>query len=271
MLNKRIKSVLVAGLVILGMGFAKVDSYAAESKSVNIDYTQIELNPYGADYEKDGITIDVDRIDGNAILDENNNQTGTYDANSYGIIITWDSNKASYNGAGIITTEEIEIENFNVKDGIATLNVTLEPGVSIKSVAFGYDLFTIEEQIINNYIKQMDAKNIGTRDNTGIRTIGIDYAISKEEWLKVIEQIEANFDVETDAEDNFYGEYRVISRFSGEVIETIKINFFDEKAKGWIPEITPGTGQALAVGGIAIGAAAAVGLLVNNRKRKDEE
>ena len=273
MLNKRIKSLLVAGLLILGMGFAKVDSYAAESKSINLDHTQILLNPSGADYEKDGVTIDVDRIDGNAILDENNIQTGTYGANSYGIIITWDPNKVSYNGAGIITTDDIEREDFNVnvKDGRATLNITLEPGISIKSLAFGYDLFTIEEQIINNYIKQMNDKNIGTRDGSGTRTIGIDYAISQDEWLKVIEQIKVNFNVEKVTEDDSHGEYKVISKFSGDVIETIEIDFFNSDAKSWIPEITPGTGQALAVGGIVIGAAAAVGLLVNNRKRKDEE
>ena len=276
MLNKRIKSLLVAGLVILGMGFAKVDSYAAESKSINIDYTQIELNPYGTDYEKDGITIDVDRIDGNAILDENNNQTGTYDANSYGIIITWDSNKVSYNGAGIITTEEIEIENFNVKDGRATLNVTLEPGVSIKSVAFGYDQFTIEEQIANNYIKQMNAKNLGVRDDSKkTRTITKAYAISKESFNELIEDIDSidGLKIVSFTGNNQYkATYEIRLESTNELIETITIDYFNSNdAKGWIPEITPGTGQALAVGGIAIGAAAAVGLLVNNRKRKDEE
>lgn len=275
MLNKRIKSLLVAGLVILGMGFAKVDSFAAESKSINLDHTQILLNPSGVDYEKDGITIDVDYIDGNAILDENNNQIGTYDANSYGIIITWDPNKVSYNGAGIITTEEIDNENFNVnvKDGRATLNVTLRPGVSIKSLAFGYDLFTIEEQIINRYLNYMNTNNIGTKDGN-TRTIGKEFAISKTAWEDHIKKLEASggFIVGVTLDDDGNGgEYEIRSMVSGDLIEIVQIEFFDaEKAKGWIPEITPGTGQALAVGGIVIGAAAAVGLLVNNRK-KDEE
>ena len=45
MLNKRIKSLLVAGLVMLGMGFAKVDSYAAEtlkSEITDIDFAKGE-------------------------------------------------------------------------------------------------------------------------------------------------------------------------------------------------------------------------------------
>ena len=45
MLNKRIKSLLVAGLVILGMGFAKVDSFAAEtlkSEITDIDFVEGE-------------------------------------------------------------------------------------------------------------------------------------------------------------------------------------------------------------------------------------
>ena len=47
MLSKRIKSLLVAGLLVLGMGFAKVNSFAAEvdplvSKIINIDFVQGE-------------------------------------------------------------------------------------------------------------------------------------------------------------------------------------------------------------------------------------
>lgn len=41
MLNKRIKSLLVAGLVILGMGFAKVDSFAAETDPLVSKITDI--------------------------------------------------------------------------------------------------------------------------------------------------------------------------------------------------------------------------------------
>ena len=285
MLNKRIKSVLIAGIVILGMGFTKVDSFAAESKSVNVDYTQIELNPYGTDYEKDGITIDVDRIDGLAILDEDNNQIGTYDANSYGVIITWDKDKVSYNGAGIITTEEIEIENFNVKDGRASLNITLRPGVSIKSVAFGYDLIDNNEEeaektqesyvesIINKYKENM--VSLGkVSDDGSFRYIDKSYGINENDWNDFL----TNFNDKTNKNNGMRIEYDknekvyvVIENINNTIVERIQIEFIDTLDKGWIPEITPGTGQALAVGGIVIGAVAAVGLLVNNRKRKDEE
>lgn len=45
MLNKRVKSLLVAGLLVLGMGFGKVDSFAAEtltSEITNIEFVKGE-------------------------------------------------------------------------------------------------------------------------------------------------------------------------------------------------------------------------------------
>jgi hypothetical protein len=97
--------------------------------------------------------------------------------------------------------------------------------------------------------------------------------IEKQAWLDFIKDVNEADNYVTIEEGNEKGEYHVYTNVSGEkkLIEVIFIDFFESDSKGWVPEITPGTGQALAVGGIVIGAGAAVGLLVNNRKRKDEE
>lgn len=53
------------------------------------------------------------------------------------------------------------------------------------------------------------------------------------------------------------------------IVETIYIDFGDDVSgqKGWIDEITPGTGDALALGGLAVAAVAAGGLTIVNKKR----
>ena len=91
--------------------------------------------------------------------------------------------------------------------------------------------------------------------------------------IDFIEDVNEADNYVTIEEGNEKGEYHVYTNVSGEkkLIEVIFIDFFESDSKGWVPEITPGTGQAIAVGGIVVLAAAGVGLLVNNKKKKDEE
>lgn len=273
MLNKRIKSVLIAGIVILGMGFAKVDSYAAELSADNPIVVTPGTNKYAIDYQNGEIQVRIDYLNGE--------YTGTTYINTYTFCTTWKKELYKVNEIEIKYTindgEERLIEKqIENQSGLFSFNQEFEPGVNvkIKSVKLDYDLLTIEEKIINRYLDYMNTNNIGTKDDSGIRTIGKEFAISRGDWESHINKLEESggfFVGVTLDDDGNSGEYEIYSMVSGDLIETVKIEFFDAKgAKGWVPEITPGTGQALAVGGIVIGAAAAVGLLINNRK-KDEE
>jgi LPXTG-motif cell wall-anchored protein len=85
MLNKRIKSMLVAGLVILGMGFAKVDSFAAEtlkSEITDIDFVEGEEQKV-IELQQGYITVTINR-----------EADGKYD-----VIVKWD--KTMVNVIGI--------------------------------------------------------------------------------------------------------------------------------------------------------------------------
>ena len=84
MLNKRIKSLLVAGIVILGMGFAKVDSFAAEtltSAISNIDFVEGETQKV-VTLQQGYITVTI------------KNNDGVYD-----VVVEWD--KTMVNVIGI--------------------------------------------------------------------------------------------------------------------------------------------------------------------------
>lgn len=287
MLNKRIKSVLVAGLLILGI--------SRQSFADTIISDKMIINNTGLAPGTEQYIINQDSI--KVVVYDISNTTG-YPVNTYDIQCTWNKDEVKVTKAGAIFTGAIdEISNskeidIDEEQGKARLIITLPNGVSVQSVDVTYDLInnsgntgqeqqlTVEEQIIKNYINKMNSTNVGVRDeSTNTRTIGKEYGISQKDWEEFITQLEdeGQFDVETHGQPDGSYIYTIYSRISGgatdgTIVEIIKIEFFDSKgAKDWIPEITPGTGQALAVGGIVIGAAAAVGLLVNNRKRKDEE
>ena len=308
MLNKRIKSLLVAGLLILGMSgqafadvtltgtspvseFVNNPAYGMPSKEFENGNIVVNLTSNASNNHKE---YNCKNIEGSN--EQDHSDCVFHPANTYQFIIDYNAEQFTMTQMNLVIGDETIIlkasdlpdapKDIADKAGWKQINFTMSFDGEIDGLELAYEPagstgeeeLTIEEQIIKNYIDQMNTTNVGIRDNnTGIRTIGKEYAISKEDWEEFITKLEVNFDVTTVAENDSYGEYNVISRISGGdpdgiVIETIKIDFFDAKgAKGWIPEITPGTGQALAVGGIVIGAAAAVGLLVNNRKRKDEE
>ena len=280
MLNKRIKSVLIAGIVILGMGFAKVDSFAAELSADNPAITIPGNDDYAINYQDGEIQVRIDYLNGE--------YSETTYINTFTFCTTWKKELYKVNGieikyainGGEECLIEKEIENQN---GMFSFNKEFEPGVNveIKSVKVDYDLVDNEEEqqpvvsytkneqkVIDNYQKNMKA--LGTvKDN--VRTITKASSIEKSTWDEFVQEFNDENNGMIIKESA--GKYYVYVNIDGEekLIETIEIEFFDAGNKGWVPGITPGTGQALAVGGIAIGAAAAVGLLVNNRKRKDEE
>ena len=285
MLNKRIKSVLVAGLVILGIGFAKVDSYAAELSEISPTITTTGNNDYAINYENGGITVRIDYLNGD--------YTGTTYINTFTFCTGWEKDIYKVNGieikyainGGEECLIEKEIENQN---GMFSFNKEFEPGVNveIKSVKVDYDLVDNNEEeeaektqesyvesIIKEYKESMEP--LGKVSNDGsFRHIDKSYGINENDWNNFLTNFN-NKSIKNNGMSIKYDEnekvYVVIENINNTIVERIQIEFIDTLDKGWIPEITPGTGQALAVGSIVIGAAAAVGLLVNNRKRKDEE
>ena len=287
MLNKRIKSVLIAGIVILGMGFAKVDSYAAELSADNPAITIPGNDDYAINYQDGEIQVRIDYLNGE--------YSETTYINTFTFCTTWKKELYKVNGieikyainGGEECLIEKEIENQN---GMFSFNKEFEPGVNveIKSVKVDYDLIDDDEQqqpvgdgkvdagpyitvnsIYTKYKENMDA--LGDI-NGDVRTITEAAAITESSWTQFVNDFNnENNLMKIESEDDDTYKVYVLFNEQKELVETIEIKFFDANKKGWLPEITPGTGQALAVGGIVIGAAAAVGLLVNNRKRKDEE
>lgn len=106
MLNKRIKSLLVAGLVILGMGFAKVDSFAAEPLVSAIEYSAFnELGEKQQSFQKGAIVVDIE--------DHGSYQyytKVTYDDTKFKIkdVIVTDEKNTEYNNTAIFTFSKEE-------------------------------------------------------------------------------------------------------------------------------------------------------------------
>ena len=291
---KKIKSLLIAGLLVLGTGFATVDSYAAETKSAHLQVKTIDNN--NAEYNQDGIVIDIVNITGNAIpeatqnpanYDENEQYIGpVYDETTYHFSITWDPSKIKAVGSEIGYLDastakdkylELSIDN---KNGKAVLTRTFVPGSVINFVDLGYELVNNEEEqnpvvsfndaeqkVINKYRESMAA--VGVLNN-GERQIDTSFMIEKQAWEDFIADVNAADNYVTIEAGNEKGEYHVYTNVSGEkkLIEVIFIDFFESGSKGWVPGITPGTGQSLAIGGIVIGTVAVIGLLVNNKRKK---
>jgi LPXTG-motif cell wall-anchored protein len=106
MLNKRIKSVLIAGLVVLGMGFAKVDSYALEPLVSTIEYPAFnELGEKQQSFQKGAIVVDIE--------DHGSYQyytKVTYDDTKFKIkdVIVIDEKNTEYNNTAIFTFSKEE-------------------------------------------------------------------------------------------------------------------------------------------------------------------
>lgn len=295
---KRVKSLLIAGLLVVGVGFTTVDSYAAE---VNIDNAKIEFvyphmpdseKPYS--YNENGIKVMVFNEEGIPMAAYG----GEAPKGAYSISMEWDTSKVQVNSAKVIYNDETELY-LEISGNNASLRSQTDIG--IKSISIDYDLVdnsgegTQEQQpvgdgkidnpplfdfssISEKYIENMDALGSVSVDGT-LRTIEKDAAISKKSWEKFVEDFNNNKDNgltitwdENDISDE-HGFYSVYITYGDQekFVENISIDFYDVSNKGWLPEITPGTGQALAVGGIVIGAAALTGLVVNNKRKKDEE
>lgn len=153
-----------------------------------------------------------------------------------------------------------------------------------------------EKMIIDNYMQHMKDNGLGEseeitgigylkyqrnlNDNTGIK-------VNKNDLEVFVKSINANTtdylyaslskytSNGNDVLVNIWYDENNDNKTSGSnefIIEEIFIKYEEyNEAKGWIPQITPQTGQTLAIGGLVVGAAAGIGLLVNNKKRKDEE
>ena len=280
-MNKKIKSLLVAGLLVVGMGFATVDSYAAEinienPKTVNAGYSE----PVYA-YDENGIKVLVVNISG---MGGPNAPDGGYPEGTYDVSIEWDESKVKVNSANLTyvgAVDEAVVDNpFTINGNRANLRVHVPTEFTIDSIDIDYDLVgeqepvvsfnDAEQKVINKYRESM--ASVGVLNN-GERQIDTSFMIEKQAWLDFIDDVNEADNYVTIEEGNEKGEYHVYTNVSGEkkLIEVIFIDFFESDSKGWVPEITPGTGQAIAVGGMVVLAAAGVGLLVNNKKKKDEE
>ena len=277
-MNKKVKSLLVAGLLVLGM---YGNAFAATP--IVIDNPAIETPGYVGEpeyaYNENGIKVLLFNISGFGGPDApDGHPDGTYD-----ISVEWDVSKAIVNAANVVYVGAVEgsetIKELEINGNKATLRFNVPTEFSIKSVNLDYELVgnepiisfdDAEQKVINNYRKSMSA--VGVLNN-GERHIDTSFMIEKQTWLDFIADVCDADNYVTIEEGNEKGEYHVYTDVSGErkLIEVIFIDFFESDDKGWVPEITPGTGQAIAVGGLVVLAAAGVGLLVNNKKRKDEE
>ena len=286
MLNKRIKSVLIAGILVLGMGFAKVDSYAAEitNNITEFNFVNVDDGPLASvhTFEDENITITIRSVGGYT-----GNPEGTYE-----ISANWDTSMIDMKSINVVTMQNTieaskETTELELKDGQAFLSIRINIEQAIDAINLEYELadsssgeeekeqesVSYVESIIKKYKESMESLG-KVSDDGSFRHIDKSHGISKDEWDKFVK----NFNDKTDKDNGMRIEYDetnkvyiVYENVNNSIVERIQIDFVDTLDKGWIPGITPGTGQALAVGGIVIGAAAAVGLLVNNRKRKDEE
>lgn len=153
-----------------------------------------------------------------------------------------------------------------------------------------------EKMIIDNYMQHMKDNGLGeSKEITGIGYLKYQRKLNDDTGIKVnkndlevfVNSINASTtdylyaslsDYPYNGNDvlvNIWYDENNDNKTSGSnefIIEEIFIKYEEyNAAKGWIPQITPQTGQTLAIGGLVVGAAAGIGLLVNNKKRKDEE
>lgn len=274
-MSKRIKSLIVAGLLVVGMGFTKVDSFAAETSPIQVPQFEI------------GVKQEF-LLENGAIKLTITEEEGKY----YYIVTDWNSTKVkvtsvkTYFEDGTYVINETQFKDGDkcdtiIKDGeMYKVNLNNDQNQKLTKVEVIYDILdnakeesnketlSYVDSIVNKYKENM--KSLG-EVNGDFRYINKNHGISEEEWNKFVE----NFNKEDNGLEIKYNEdekmYIVFELINNSIVERIQVDFVDVTNKGWIPEITPGTGQALAVGGLVIGAAAVTGLLVNNRKRKDEE
>ena len=281
-MNKKIKSLLVAGLLVVGMGFTKVDSYAAEMTNsiTEFNFVDIDGGPVASVHTLEGgkITITIRDVSGYS-----GNPEGTHE-----ISANWDTSVVDMKSIDVVTMfnaieESKETTNLELEDGQAFLRIKVQIEQAIDAINLEYELAgsggeeqppvsfdDAEQKVINKYRESMAA--VGVLNN-GERQIDTSFMIEKQAWEDFIADVNAADNYVTIEAGEEKGEYHVYTNVSGEkkLIEVIFIDFFESDSKGWVPEITPGTGQAIAVGGVVILAAAGVGLLVNNKKKKDEE
>ena len=282
-MNKKIKSLLVAGLLVVGMGFTSVDSYAAEMTNsiTEFNYVNIDGGPVASvhTFEDGNITITIRDVSGYS-----GNPDGTHE-----ISANWDTSKIDMKSIDVVTMYNAieaskETTKLELQDGQAFLRIKVDIEQAIDEINLEYELAgsgeeeqepavsfdDAEQKVINKYRESM--ASVGVLNN-GERQIDTSFMIEKQAWLDFIEDVNTADNYVTIEEGNEKGEYHVYTNVSGEkkLIEVIFIDFFESDSKGWVPEITPGTGQAIAVGGIVVLAAAGVGLLVNNKKKKDDE
>ena len=271
---KKVKSLMMAGLLVVGIGFATVDSYADSAVSSAI-INSIGGAPGSEEYSINENTIKV-------VIYNVSNASG-HPANTYDVQYSWDASKIKLIGSEVIVTggNVVALEEIDNENGKGRLIATLSEGITITDVEVGYELVNVDkndynppyiekESVNDRYKDNMEELNLGTVNND-VRTIGKQAAITQDSWNNFVTKFNAadNFvEIKTTNESNVYEVYNTIS---GDKIETINITFYDPENKGWLPEITPGTGQALAVGGIVVGTVAVAGLFVNNRRKKDEE
>lgn len=299
-MNKKIKSLLIAGLLVLGMGgTAFADSFTAAGTSgwadFNIVYNSqkgFEVKLVSANAQDPDVTLVITTT---TDFVNKNNLTAVRVVLSDGSSVNIPLSELELVNKGSYIENSVLLSKVGItRDQIKSVNVDYEPknydpsvGEDEKEPEQGQDpVETPEDGKINNSFFDIDSiynqykqnmSALGVLEGT-VRTIEESNAISRDSWEQFINDFnneDNGMEITYDEKDvnNNQGVFKVfvVVGDQKQQVETINISFFDVAKKGWLPEITPGTGQAIAVGGLVIVAGASVGLLVNNKKRKNEE
>ena len=192
---KKIKSLIVAGLLVISMsGAAFADTAVSNGVYVNIGGVAQDEIIYSVDENSiKGYVLNVSGLSG-------------HPENTYYVEFTWDEEKVTAIGSEVtyIIDGEEQYIPLDFGSGIANKTFTLPVGSTIKAIDLGYDLIDVggtepeqqppvsfdnaEQKVINNYRESM--KTVGVLNN-GERQIDTSFMIEKEAWNDFVADVNA--------------------------------------------------------------------------------
>ena len=198
-MNKKIKSLLVAGLLVVGMGFTSVDSYAAEMTNsiTEFNFVNIDGGPVASvhTFEDGNITITIRDVSGYS-----GNPDGTHE-----ISANWNTSMIDMKSIDVVTMYNAieaskETTKLELQDGQAFLRIKVDIEQAIDEINLEYELAgsgeeeqdpavsfnDAEQKVINKYRESMAA--VGVLNN-GERQIDTSFMIEKQAWLDFIEEV----------------------------------------------------------------------------------